>query len=168
MKTYKLKENMRRFGTKNLKKLTEQSKEKNLDIKWSNLKDGEYIIQNAEKAFYGMFRISLEDRYGNNYNEITWGDYPGIMSNKAGIYYYSDGRKFWTHDENPNWNQKFKVRNDNDDTNIVRIKINSKRSPYSLMTFDAYAISLEQAETIKDAPNYTYKISGLPLPKNIS
>ena len=31
MKTNKLKENMRRFGTKNLKKLTEQSKEKMLD-----------------------------------------------------------------------------------------------------------------------------------------
>ena len=30
MKTNKLKENMRRFGTKNLKKLTEQSKEKML------------------------------------------------------------------------------------------------------------------------------------------
>ncbi len=50
MKTYKLKENMRRFGTKNLKKLTEQSKEKNLDIKWSKLKDGEYINQKEEKA----------------------------------------------------------------------------------------------------------------------
>jgi hypothetical protein len=92
------------------------------------------------------------------------------MSNKAGIYYYSDGRKFWTHDDHPNWNQKFKVRNDAGayDSNIVKIKMNYKRSPYSLMTHDAYAISVEQAETIKDAPNYTYKISGLPLPKNIS
>ena len=153
MKKNSLKENMKRFNTKNLK---EQSKK----VKWPNLKDGEYIIKSAKDRLYGNFRLRLEDRYGNMH--ISWDDYPAIMSNKSGIYYYSNGRKFWTH-EDKNWDQKFKVRSAH--KNIVSIKSNHQSTIFSI-TQDPYTISLEQMETMYDAPEYTYKISGLPLPKD--
>ncbi len=128
----------------------------NLDIKWPKLQPGEFTIVSSnivsEQYHKSQFelRLNIQDKFGN-----TPADYiaPNSIIKDAKIHYYSNDKKFWTHDEHPNWDQEFKVKFigskyiEIDGWDWTRIP---GRSPYK--------ITREQAETINSAPAGTYKI----------